>query len=83
MANRPRGFWRQVISDGLRALGGQAWSIDLYEWIAANVALTDHELAESPHQGRPYYVNTVRGIESDMTDRGDLARVQRGMYRLP
>ena len=56
---------------------------DIYEWIQNNVPLTERELSPSPHRGRPYYVNTVRGIASDMTDQGLLIRVSRGCYRFP
>ena len=80
---RPRRFWQEVIHAALRSLGREAYSTDVYEWVSRNVNLTEREQSISPHQGRPHYVNTVRGIESDMTNRGLLIRVSRGRYRLP
>lgn len=55
----------------------------IYEWVWNNVTLTERERSPSPHQGRPYYVNTVRGIASDMVNQGLLIRVTDGCYRLP
>ena len=83
MVKRPSGFWPETITNGLCSLGGEAWLVDLYIWIEANVLLSAHELAESPHERRPYYVRTVRGIASDMSDSGHLVRVRPGLYRLP
>ncbi len=83
MASRYRGFWPKTIVAALQSFGGEALLVDVYAWIEANVPLTAHELEESPHQGRPYYVNTVRGLASDMADKGDLVRVRPGLYRLP
>ena len=80
---RRRGFWSETIYTALRSLGGEAYSTDIYEWVRNNVSLTEREQSISPHQGRPYYVNTIRGIESDMTNRGLLIRVFDGYYRLP
>jgi len=80
---RPVGFWRTVIREGLRASGGTSDLVDLYAWIAGNVDLLPREAAESPHQGRPYYENTIRGIANDMADAGLLVRVARGRFRLP
>ena len=81
---RPRGFWREAIYEALQSFGGQAFlTPNIYDWVENNVDLTDRELSPSPHQGRPYYVNTVRGIASDMADQGLLIRVADGCYRLP
>ena len=81
---RPHYFWRDTICTALRSFGGQAYlTPDIYDWVQNNVTLTERELSPSPHKGRPYYVNTVRGIASDMTDQGLLERVTRGCYRLP
>lgn len=80
---RQRGFWRETIHTALQSLGGQAYLTDVYEWVRNNVALSEKEKSPSPHQGRPYYVNTVRGIASDMTNQGLLIRVANGYYRLP
>ena len=66
------------------ALGGEAdMSPDVYDWIQSHAQLTPHELSESPHQGRPYFFNTARGIASDMCNDGFLIRVRPGRYRLP
>jgi len=81
---RQNGFWPDTIYKALRSFGGQAClTPDVYEWVQNNVTLTERELSASPHQGRPYYVNTVRGIASDMADKGLLIRVNAGCYRLP
>ena len=81
---RPHGFWRDKIRAALEAQGGRGWlTPEIYGWIERNVELTDEESAESPHQGRPYWVNTVRGIASDMVESGQLVRIQDGLYRLP
>lgn len=80
---RPSRFWRHTIRDALLALGGEASLTKVYEWIEAHINLTARELSTSPHQGRPHYVHTVRGIASDMVDSGALERVERGCYRLP
>ena len=64
------------------ALGGEADMTGVYDWIESNVQLTPQELAESPHQGRPYFVNTVRGVASDMCNDGLLIRVHPGRYHL-
>ena len=55
----------------------------IYDWIEAHIDLTGRELAESPHQRRPYYVHTVRGIADDMVKRGELIRVRPGLFRAP
>lgn len=80
---RQRGFWRDTIHTALQSLGGQAYLTDVYEWVRNNVALSEREKSPSPHQRRPYYVNTVRGIASDMTNQGLLIRIAEGYYRLP
>ena len=56
---------------------------DIYYRIEGHVNLTEHELAESPHEKRPNYVHTVRGVASDMVKRGELVRVRDGCFRLP
>ncbi len=83
MRSRPKGFWPENILKAIQSFGGKAWLVDVYDWIEDNVSLTNRELDTSPHQGRPYYVNTVRGIASDMVNRGALVRVQPGLYKLP
>jgi len=81
---RYKGFWPETISQALVALGGEAdMAPDVYNWIQSHVQLTPRELSESPHQGRPYFVNTVRGIASDMCNKGLLIRIRPGRYRLP
>ena len=81
---RTYGFWRDVIYTALRSFGGQAYlTPDIYEWVRNNVTLTERERSPSPHKGRPYYFNTVRGIASDMTNQGLLIRVCRGCYCIP
>ena len=81
---RPSGFWRHTIVEALHALGGEAWmNPDIYDWVKKHVELTVHELSPSPHQDRPYYVNTVRGIAADMVDEGHLIRIHDGLFRLP
>ncbi len=84
MGIRPHGFWRDVIYKALRSFGGQAClTPDIYKWILHNVALTAREKSPSPHNERPYYHNTIRGIASDMSDQGLLIRVTPGCYRIP
>ncbi len=80
---RRRGFWPDTIYSALRSLGGEAYSTDIYKWVENNISLTEGERSISPHQGRPNYVHTVRGVESDMTNKGLLIRVYDGYYRLP
>lgn len=80
---RPRGFWRHTICVALESFGGQAYSTDVYDWILNNIELTDREISPSPHQNRPYYVNTVRGIINDMSGQGALIHIRDGYYRLP
>jgi hypothetical protein len=80
---RESGFWEETIYTALRALGGEVYTTDIYEWINNNITLTERELSESPHQGRPYFVNAVRGIASDMCNKGSLVRVHNGKYSLP
>jgi hypothetical protein len=81
--NRPSGFWRETIISALRSYGGQAHlSPEINEWVRQNIDLTEKELSESPHQGRPYYYNTVRGIANDMADQGLLVRISAGYFRL-
>lgn len=79
---RHRGFWRDTIRTALESFGGQAYLTDIYDWICNNIELTDREMSPSPHQDRPYYVNTVRGIASDMSNQGLLIRISDGYYRL-
>lgn len=79
---RERGFWRGTIRAALESFGGQAHLADIYDWIRNNLELTERERSPSPHQGRPYYVNTVRGIASDMSNQGLLIRISDGYYRL-
>ena len=80
---RYKGFWRETISRVVLALGGEADTPDIYNWIQTYVQLTPHELSESPHQGRPYFHNTVRGIANDMCNDGLLIKVNRGRYQTP
>ena len=80
---RPSGFWRSIIREALFALESEALLSDIYDWIENHVELSERELRPSPHGSRPYFVNTVRGIASDMTDQGKLIRVEDGRYRLP
>jgi len=80
---RYKGFWRDTISQAILALGGEADTSDVYNWIQSHTQLTPHELSESPHQGRPYFHNTVRGIANDMRNDGLLIRINPGRYRLP
>ena len=56
---------------------------DINDWIEANVALTPYERADSGHQKRPRYKNTVRGIAHQMVRSGQLLRVDRSVFRLP
>ncbi len=80
---RPRGFWPEMIRTAYLAQGGSAWNPEVYGWIEANVELTDHELSpQASANGRPYFVNTVRGIISDMAARGVLTYVEDGLYRV-
>ena len=78
---RYKGFWRKTISQALMALGGEADLSDVYDWIQKYVQLTPRELSASPHAGRPYFVNTVRGVANDMCGDGLLIRVHRGRFR--
>lgn len=55
----------------------------IYDWIKRHVDLTPQELATSPHQGRPNYVHTVRGVADDMVKAKKLIRVRDGRFRLP
>ena len=80
---RNKGFWRETITQAIMDLGGEADTTKVYDWIQYHVPLTPKELSESPHQGRPYFVNTVRGIASDMCALGLLIRMLPGRYRLP
>ncbi len=95
---REKGWWRETITKAVIALEGKDGgedcgddSSDIYEWIRlhAEPELTEHELSESPHQGRPYFHNTVRGIANDMCDDGLLSRVRaaragvNSRFRLP
>ena len=95
---RHKGFWRETITQAVMALEGQdsgedcgVDSSDIYQWIRlhAEPELTEHELSESPHQGRPYFHNTVRGIANDMCDEGRLFKVRparagaNSRFRLP
>ena len=82
-SNRPPGFWPQVIVTALRDLGGEADTVDVYDWTEKNIALTDRELEQSPHQERPRYCHTIRGIASKLGRDGSLIHVTRGRYRLP
>jgi hypothetical protein len=79
---RPRGFWRDMIRDAYRALGGSGRSTDVYAWVSAHVNLTARETSGSPHQGRPYLHHTIRGIISDMAADGELVHVEDGYYTL-
>lgn len=81
--NRPPGFWPQVINDALRALSGEADTVDIYAWTEKNIPLTNRELEQSPHQDRPRYCHTIRGIASKLSRDGSLIHVTRGRYRLP
>jgi hypothetical protein len=81
--SRPHGFWRETIISALKSYGGQAHlSPDINEWVRNNITLTERELSPSPHQNRPYYYNTIRGIASDMADQGLLIRMSAGYYRI-
>ena len=81
---RYKGFWREIIFQAIKALGGEAdMSPDVYDWIQSHAQLTPRELSESPHQGRPYFFNTARGVASDMCNDGFLIRIRPGRYRLP
>ena len=80
---RYKGFWRETIPEAILALGGDAHTTDIYNWIQSHIQLTPHELSESPHQGRPYFHNTVRGIADDMSKAGLLIKLNPGHYQLP
>ena len=85
MRRRPKGFWpAEAIRQALSALHGEAdMHPDIYGWIQSHIDLTPQELAASPHQGRPKYVHTVRGIADDMVKAKKLIRVKDGRFRLP
>jgi hypothetical protein len=80
---RTRGFWPQTIVTAYRAYGNQARHEQIYGWISSHVALTTHELSPQPSaNGRPHYVNTVRGIINDMVRAGRLVYIADGHYKL-
>jgi hypothetical protein len=79
---RKSGFWRPAILASIKFFGGRAHMPDVYSWIQKNRELSEREKSTSPHQGRPYYLNTVRGIASDMCNKGLLVRISDGYYRL-
>jgi hypothetical protein len=83
VSRRPADFWPPLIIEAVRYFGGGASPGQVYDWVQENVALTDDELAASPHNERPYFVNTVRGIMNDMGEDGRLRHPGWGWFTLP
>ena len=56
---------------------------DIYDWVAIHIELTEREASSSPYEDRAYYTHTVRGVASDMVQKGQLIRIQDGLFRIP
>lgn len=82
MDYRHRGsFWRQNIFAALQALGGSGSLQDIYLWMEANAGLSNQDLRDWGGVG-PMYQHTVRRYLTNMCRKGEVARLDRGFYRL-
>ena len=74
---------KQIVENAYRDLGRPRRVVsnrEVYDWLENNHTLTDRELEESPHQGRPRYVHSVRTYISALQREGKLERTGRGEY---
>lgn len=76
------GSWYDRILRAVSANGGSASLGDIYAWLMQHGNLTPGNLAPSTN-GQPRYYHIVRTYCRELWQRGELERVERGVYRLP
>jgi hypothetical protein len=74
--------WQYAILEVLTHSRGEADLKDIYHSLEHNFPLDSADTRETRFGGRPAYQHVVRSVMSNLTNRGDVAWVCRGRYRL-
>lgn len=75
-------IWEIAILECMSSIGEVASLPQLYKNISNFKPLTEKDLKETEHGGRPAYQHQMRSHMSNLYQAGDIKRVSRGCYSL-
>jgi DNA-binding transcriptional regulator PaaX len=74
--------WEFAILEVISGLGGNGCLQEIYIKREEFYPLSEHALRETVYGGRPAYQHQVRSHISNLCEKGDLVRLERGCYSL-